>query len=226
MARKACCRPCSCVLHEGGLTLCKTFGKFNKAHTAESLSSCCYQAELCRKQLVFLQKSYSLTLHQSLKNPKTTKSLFSAQSIDGSEAFDLKNCLLAERGSLSSQRAFFVCSGNCFKQGILKRMWILERYKRACMPEYLSISSNCTDWSNKRLLDLSVQSCLYSRGSTSDTLMTPSKLHAFLNSSLRQRLAIWGPEWKVKRKKTTQCVTKVWRIQTTKVQVRMTQIKW
>lgn len=71
-------------------SLCKTSGKFNKAHTVESLSSCCYQAELCRKQLMFLQKSSSLALHQSLKNPKTTKSLFSAQSIDGSEAFDLK----------------------------------------------------------------------------------------------------------------------------------------
>lgn len=112
------------------------------------------------------------------KNLKATKSLFSDEGKDGSEPFDLE--IVSQQSEWLSpfpEGILCKCSGNCFKQSILKRMWILERYKRAHMPEYLSISSNCTDWSNKMLLDLSIQSCLYSRRSTSDiydTIQTPS----------------------------------------------------
>lgn len=175
---------------------------------------------------MFLQKVSSFTPHQRLKNPKATKSLFSPQGKDGSQAFDQEIVLQWSEGlSPFPEGILYKCTSNCFRQSVLRRMRILEGYKRARMPEHLSISSNCTDWFNKRLLDLSIQSCLYSRGNTSDTLMIPSKLHAFPNSSLRQRLTVCRPEGKG-GKKTSHYTTKVQRVQTTKVQVRLIQIKW
>lgn len=121
---------------------------------------------------------------------------------------------------ISQQREGFLCKC-CLKQSVLKRMWILERYKGAHTPEHLSISSSC--WCNKRLLRSLYIKSLFSRGSTSDThdtVQTPN----LSNCSFRQRLPSMGQKRKGK-KNPTQHTTKVWRMQTTKVHGRMVQIK-
>lgn len=121
---------------------------------------------------------------------------------------------------ISQQKEGFLCEC-CLKQSVLKRMWILERYKGAHTPEHLSISSSC--WCNKRLLRSLYIKSLFSRGSTSDThdtVQTPN----LSNCSFRQRLPSMGQKRKGK-KNPTQHTTKVWRMQTTKVHGRMVQIK-
>lgn len=72
---------------------------------------------------MLLQKVSSCTPHKRLKGPKATKSLFSAQGKDESEAFDLQIVSQwSESLSPFPEGILCKCSGNCFKQSVLKRM--------------------------------------------------------------------------------------------------------
>lgn len=111
--------------HVGDLTSHKTLGECNEAY-CNWLS---HQVRVAVRQGCVESTPHSCrrsppshTSKKHLRNPKAIKPLSSAGSKDGSKALDLEIVSQWNEGLSLLEGVTCKCSGNCFKQSILKRM--------------------------------------------------------------------------------------------------------